>query len=1513
MPTAVQAKVDMEQLRAYEDSVEASLDIVKEALEGKDTPKNELKEAIEAVDAVFSKQKTDRMDLYSYLKIGQRLLIRDKVEDVLTKEQLRWLLEEDRAKLERVLGRIAVRKKQIKEGETEAKAVKEISELVQVLKNDDVIKSFTVSRQAGQVPDILKNQTGDEWTVKKQNITDARIAVFGSDLTDSNKIAEWIIQNGKTLEDVQKALIDNIKTLARLKTPPPPKPPSKPPVKPEPTKKEIKVPKITFLKLADGKEIKLDEMNRRKIQQIITKLEQKFKTPGAVKVGEKELANELEAVKKYFKERFESQITPPKAGPPQRKQKVAADTPGKPKTQLPRPSMAPTAPLAPPKPSPAPPTAPKMADTIKALEQEAQQDESLRINLNLLKTLKDLKGKSAAELKADAATRGLDWSDDFCKNLEAWLKGIDVDFENVIKPVATPRDMEDNRAKIIDIANKREVDLIRNKWDGKINDYIMRRPSAPPTTKKTPSKKPSPQKPTPKAKPAPTGPKLTLLEEAAEKDKDLKNAMVVLEASEDFRGKDSARIREKIGFGFEDSDKLRNWLNTNKNNKTLIQAKATTPQGLDKAKAKIMKIYGELNKQIADVLRDYAYSKKAPAKKTTAGPQVAPKVKKAPATREIPDFIQPPALQQMAGEVTQKDPRKVSRFIAAWDVYSGRVEAVDPNQQTNITAIFKRAVQIYGKPNPPDKVTTVIKRRVAKLLENDIPTRSSIKFEFKGYPELLETVCDNDTELADKIKKLFDVLYLNPDNFPDKDALIGLQTSIRNLLLKKIPIDVCKEKLPDNPSVADIIKVLRDKVGMVDLADKIDDIKKEVEKFDRFESSINKYLSTKTSAQKPPPGGAPPGPGTTGAPPGTPSGGGQQQAPAGGQQTGSGAPGGQQQAPASGGQQAPAVTVGPQGPANAPNVITRSDIDTMVPKVLENPALFHDHDPASLAIIKLITTNDTIQQHGITELEKFLLKPRNVSSLNIDAKYMQKDRSKLEADLTTVDAQLKQNPNDVALQDQKDQIELALASKMSKSEVRNWMEKITQQIEAKDEEIADMRSELGGRSVKIDRDKLRSDLKLARTKRDALKNKNKKLQVLLDLKDGTIHYDSTSQLLAMINVFIAEESGSKKSMLDIAQDVDKQIEAERKEAMGWKSKLSTGLNVGYWLFSGGTLLKPRLRTTLEALAKDPAFEKIPQEKWKALAKAHNNLGAVQAWINNLEGDKETNITEILPRIIAYLEMALHDGNVRYLRFDSAKRAKNLIKNLKAIRHKYILNKVKGAASEKATDVDAMSAYFEELNKATVLKNEISKSILRLRAGKMLGLTTAAAVTGGVGGTAFGLGGLATKLGILGGGAALTTGMASLNVEKEETKQALRRGAARGVCTTGLAIGAMSLSPLLLPAALLGVFAPNLFDALKTKEGRAKLKEGTTKSVKGGATVVGAGAKTGLWGAKLVAKVGLVGGLMGIPLLFPQVRSWMKGSIPSWVKSPSMPSFMKPSATPPPSAPPDMMGAEPSPA
>jgi hypothetical protein len=497
-------------------------------------------------------------------------------------------------------------------------------------------------------------------------------------------------------------------------------------------------------------------------------------------------------------------------------------------------------------------------------------------------------------------------------------------------------------------------------------------------------------------------------------------------------------------------------------------------------------------------------------------------------------------------------------------------------------------------------------------------------------------------------------------------------------------------------------------------------------------------------------------------------------------------------------------------------------LDTAIPKlmsaVLSDSAFYHKKDPASLAIDAII--REKVGTEGLPELRGFLLKPKITISEGVSE--MADTKS-----LTQLNVELKK-----CLTDRKE----------------------------KEHEIKSAEISLGKIVNKEASDALRVDLKKYQGELIKLDNDKEKIEAAISYKNGTMRYYSTPQILAMINLYLAMKNNQNTTQKNIMKVVEAQIEAQREKVYSFAGKI---VNAGFDVLSVGTLLKPTLKGTLMMLEKDEQLSKIGAEKLGKLAKAWDNRGAVDAWISGLEGSEEDRMTRMVPRIIAYLELALRDGNMRYLRVYSAGCTKQLVENLKNARHDYIMNKVEAQLqSGNASDVDKMNTYFRELNKATVSQGAITKKIVtRGSTYKTLG---ALAILGSVG-TGVGFAGAAVAslgaagvtaagVGVLGGGAAVGAGVTAMKTKSPTLKKVAKSGALRTVGATALGVGALALGVggiAAAVAALPGMLSPELVK--KRKEiGKAGLF--TVKKT--------------AWLTKAVAVVGLTG---GIALLSPRLR------------------------------------------
>jgi len=484
-----------------------------------------------------------------------------------------------------------------------------------------------------------------------------------------------------------------------------------------------------------------------------------------------------------------------------------------------------------------------------------------------------------------------------------------------------------------------------------------------------------------------------------------------------------------------------------------------------------------------------------------------------------------------------------------------------------------------------------------------------------------------------------------------------------------------------------------------------------------------------------------------------------------------------------------------------------SQIRALMAEVLSDKNLYDPKkDPASLAIYKLVRTLETDKLAG---LKGFLLKPKLTLTPTID-----KDIKK------------------------------------GITELRSELKKKEQEEKRVNREINGIDKLLGGRGTikKEDADVLLAKQLDLQKQLDAIENRKNEINMAIGYKNGTMRYRSTTQLLGMINYYIVSEIYKKRpSEADIVERVEKQIEKQRTDIHGRAGKL---VNLAFGILSGFTMLKPGLKATLTHLVKDESLSKIGEEKLAKLAKCWSDVGAVKAWVNNLEGAEEQNVTKTVPRIIAYLEMALRDGNMRYLRVTSARKARELVKHLKAVRHEFILNKIEKTLSNDAEDVDRMNAYFRELNMATTKQDEITKKLISRRAVVRTLAGVGIAGTAGVAGAGLAVGALAAKIGIAGGAMAGGAAIAGRRAEKPEHKKSMYRVAGRAVGATALAVGATFLSGGVLAPALAAI--PGLFSPEIIKY-RKQIAE---KGVAAGREVVPRAGRL----AKFALLTGLTGGL-----------------------------------------------------
>jgi hypothetical protein len=215
----------------------------------------------------------------------------------------------------------------------------------------------------------------------------------------------------------------------------------------------------------------------------------------------------------------------------------------------------------------------------------------------------------------------------------------------------------------------------------------------------------------------------------------------------------------------------------------------------------------------------------------------------------------------------------------------------------------------------------------------------------------------------------------------------------------------------------------------------------------------------------------------------------------------------------------------------------------------------------------------------------------------------------------------------------------------------------------------------------------------------------------------------------------------------------------------------------------------------------------------------------------------------VPRLIAYLELAIRDGQVSYLMLTGG--AKNLVRNLKALRNKHIQLEVEEefAKNKNMKNRDLAYMYVMRLNEADRATDDISKKYLKNNA-----LKSAALRVGTAGG--------ATAIGALAAFPIVSALPAILSVPtfiasylkstpvSEKNKPMLRRVAIRAFVANALALGGAALAaPLAIPMGVLGMLSPEIWKHREYlfEKGKKGGKVAWEKGVKPGVPLVAKGA------------------------------------------------------------------------
>ncbi|MBU0728041.1 hypothetical protein KKA95_05135, partial [Patescibacteria group bacterium] len=796
----------------------------------------------------------------------------------------------------------------------------------------------------------------------------------------------------------------------------------------------------------------------------------------------------------------------------------------------------------------------------------------------------------------------------------------------------------------------------------------------------------------------------------------------------------------------------------------------------------------------------------APAPKTPVTPTAAPTPVVAPVTPTVapaptpktpaeilatmPNNI-PQILREAVSEVVANED-EAKLFTTAWGIYENGTKVLTTadfnkihGEMVMLTGIIKsssvnadetREALRLEVPDSLKVFKTVITDKVEKKMKNEVETGDLQSFLLK--------VAAKDPVLQEKINKLFNILAVDPNIFTDpddRDEIIDIQNEIEKALKGEIPTKL-DNSINAGISLDQKLNKLkgfgrRDRRKLVTpLATALQDLDDEIADFEEIEARRTGGTST-----PPPAGGAgtgttstpPPGPTTGATGPGTGTSAstatqGPAAAPNSGTSTGAGTPAAAPNA-------APNSTTS-TAPA-APNVVSQSHypaIQSMMGEILADRLLYNVEgkpaDPASLAIRELIADRMDAGNLDIAALKGFLQKPG-----------------------LTVDAAIDK-----------------LANEKTPDELKTMLLEEERKYKKVEAQIKTLQSRMNVRGVtETERKTLETEVEGLYTQLHTADDQKNRITTAMNLQNGTMRYRSTKQVLAMVRLFIAQQDKEKLSQLDILNEVDDLIEAQRIEAHGRSPVSKFFLET----LSLAGMLKPTLTATLRNLVQDPAFEKIGADKMADLAKAWNNKGAAEAWILSIEGNEDVKMTKTVPRLIAYLETALRNGNLRYINRASLGRIRGLLTNLKAIRHEHVTNQVDKLTTGKGmSDADVMSLYFKEMDKVTVSDRDIKKEIITRgakwaiakRAAKGVGVGALGAV-----GVVGGIGLAPVTAGVLGLGGASHYLLKSYGEMDEKAQAAYRKSALRIGWTGALATGALVINPLLAPLALGGVLAPEI--------------------------------------------------------------------------------------------------------
>ncbi len=492
----------------------------------------------------------------------------------------------------------------------------------------------------------------------------------------------------------------------------------------------------------------------------------------------------------------------------------------------------------------------------------------------------------------------------------------------------------------------------------------------------------------------------------------------------------------------------------------------------------------------------------------------------------------------------------------------------------------------------------------------------------------------------------------------------------------------------------------------------------------------------------------------------------------------------------------------PETATTTPEKGINKPVRNLLESILTKKELVRNDSPVCLAINALVSNN----QINLKKLKIFLQNPeflrKNIDEDKIEAERKKQGASDYEALLQKLEDELDQN--------------------------RNYLDSIKGQMRLSQDEIAK-------RSKALDRI-------------SEIKQLMRETNSLIKLKGRTMTYDSPRHVLALVNFYL-HKNDTDMPIETFGAEIERQVN-EQKEAL-YSGKRATINRFGFFL-------RPTLKATLKTLAKDREFARLGEKPEDELAKLAGVFGnspdKVRQWIEDLPGGFEKHIKTTVPRLIAYLELAIRDGNVS--RLFKTSRARDLVRHLKNIQQDYIKEEVEEEfrKNPSMTNQGKMLLYLQKLNQSTRHTLDINKKILSrnvLKSVSVKGLTGA-----GLGAAAVlsPLPFLATLPAFL----AAPTFVASYTHRVPEKhrgtvkKATLRAAVANGLAIGGAALGTLFTGGMALPLVLgtLGAGAGAMSPEIGKKVWKEKRKIGA-----GGVTVAkkipGMAASTVKGGAKVL--------------------------------------------------------------